>query len=239
MDLSGVASSVTNGATSVASDATESLAGAAAKASSAADAAADEANDALISLQKTLKSELPAFYTVGLWSYCKGNNTHATFCSSPSTSFTFNISGILNSISTEMSELVPEIDEGVLTGYHEVSNAVTWLYIFGFVCATITTLLATRKIFFNGGSKLLIIFGMVIETLLPNLTKALLLIAAAFIRFYHRWNDRRDCYIWNDHSRNKDYPRLFWGFSQPWITDFSIFLARGSIFGCCPYGVAG
>lgn len=212
IDLSGVASSVTDGATSVASGATESLAGAAAKASSAADAAANEASDKLTSLEKTLKSELPAFYTVGLWSYCKGNNTHATFCSSPSVSFTFNMSGILNSVSNEMSEIIPDIDEKVLTGYHEVSNAVTWLYIFGFLCAAITTLLAIRKIFFNGGSKLLIIFGMVIRNFCTNCPRASVLIVAAFLRVYYRWDDCRVCYIWNDHSRNKDYLGLFWGF---------------------------
>lgn len=183
IDLSEVASSVTDGATSVANGATESLAGAAAKASSAADAAANEASDKLTSLEKTLKSELPAFYTVGLWSYCKGNNTHATFCSSPSVSFTFNISDILNSVSTEISGLIPEIDERVLTGYHEVSNAVTWLYIFGFICAATTTLLAIRKIFFNGGSKLLIIFAMVIQTLLHQLHQGFIADCCSFHSF--------------------------------------------------------
>lgn len=172
IDLPGAASSVSDGATSIANGATENLNGVAAevstaansavtKVSSAADAAASEASDGLISLEKKLRSELPAFYTVGLWSYCEGNHTHATFCSSPSVSFTFNVSGILNSASSGVNEIIPNIGEKMLSGYHEVSSAIIWLYILGFISATFTALLAIRKVFFNGGNKLLMIFGMV------------------------------------------------------------------------------
>ena len=73
----------------------------------------------------------------------------------------FDISGILNSASTEIDELVSRIDDKVLTGYYDVSRAVIWLYISGFVAATLTALLGIRKTFFNGGIKLLLTFCVV------------------------------------------------------------------------------
>lgn len=171
--MSGASSSITDGVTSVAGSVTEGMDSAASeastavesiatKASTAAGTAVSQASDALRTLAKELKSELPAYYTVGLWGYCEGNDTQVISCSRPSVSFTFNISGILRSASTEIGELVSTIDEKVLNGYYDVSRAVTSLYISGFVAATLTAVLGIRKTFFDGGSKLLIIFCVVI-----------------------------------------------------------------------------
>ena len=82
-------------------------------------------------------------------------------CSNPSVPFAFDLSTILSSVSTEIDEVISDIDNSALTGYEEASKAIAWLYIFGFTSSSVTTLLAIRKAFFNGGSKLLMIFGTV------------------------------------------------------------------------------
>ncbi|KAJ5917540.1 actin cortical patch SUR7/pH-response regulator pali [Penicillium verhagenii] len=189
IDLTAVSSSVTDEATSVANSATESLDSAADEASTAVESAAtkistatsgvfSEASDALETLEKQLQSDLPAFYKVGLWGYCEGNDTQVSSCSNPSTSFTFNFSGILNSFSTEIVDLISDIDAEVLTGYRDVSRAIIWLYIFGFIGATLTTLLGIRKVFFHGGNRLLIFLGMISMTLTTAATIGITVIYA-------------------------------------------------------------
>ncbi|GAA93005.1 hypothetical protein AKAW_11117 [Aspergillus luchuensis IFO 4308] len=181
IDLSGVSSSITDGVSNVASsvadgmdnaasEASTAVEGIATKASTAAGTVVSQASDALRTLEKELQSELPAYYTVGLWGYCEGNDTQVVSCSRPSISFTFNISGILNSASTEIDELVSRIDDKVLTGYYDVSRAVIWLYISGFVAATLTALLGIRKTFFNGGNKLLLTFCVLSLALIMSAT---------------------------------------------------------------------
>ncbi|CAG8129567.1 unnamed protein product, partial [Penicillium nalgiovense] len=46
-----------------------------------------------------LKSRLPQYYLVGLWSYCKAKDRSEMVCSDPSTSFTFDLSTVLDSTS--------------------------------------------------------------------------------------------------------------------------------------------
>ncbi|OJJ65709.1 hypothetical protein ASPBRDRAFT_139521 [Aspergillus brasiliensis CBS 101740] len=181
IDLSGVSSSVTDGVSNVASsvaegmdsaasEASTAVEGIATKASTAAGTVVSQASDALRTLEKELQSELPAYYTIGLWGYCEGNDTQVVSCSRPSISFTFNISGILNSASTEIGELVSTIDDKVLTGYCNMSRAITWLYISGFFAATLTALLGIRKMAFGRGNKLLLTFCVLSLALITSAT---------------------------------------------------------------------
>ncbi|CRL30538.1 unnamed protein product [Penicillium camemberti] len=75
-----------------------------------------------------LKSHLPRYYTI--------------VYSDPSTSFSFNLSTVLNSAPKKVSEILPDIDQSFISGY----------------------LLAGRKLFLSKGSRLLAIFYAVYGT---------------------------------------------------------------------------
>jgi hypothetical protein len=154
-------SSVAAEASAVVNSVGNSVETAAAEASVAASAEASHFSSELEDLAGELRSHLPDYYTVGLWSYCKGHNGTVTYCSHPSTTFSFNLSSIFDSISTEINDLLPDLNDTVLAGYRDISEAVIWLYITGFISAVLVVILGVRKVCFNGGNKLLVIFATV------------------------------------------------------------------------------
>ncbi|CAG7935681.1 unnamed protein product [Penicillium nalgiovense] len=111
-----------------------------------------------------LKSRLPQYYLVGLWSYCKAKDRSEMVCSDPSTSFTFDLSTVLDSTSIKLSDIFPDIDLSLVSGYRRFSQGVVCLYIAGFVVATLTGIIACRKDFFSKGSRSLAIFCTVCYT---------------------------------------------------------------------------
>ncbi|CAI7673106.1 unnamed protein product [Penicillium viridicatum] len=121
-----------------------------------ANEAINEASSAVSSTLKAqvheLKSHLPQYYLVGLWSYCKAKDGSEMVCSDPSTSFTFDLSTVLDSTSIRLSE-----------------NVIR-LYIAGFVVATLTGILACRKVFYSKGSRLLAVFCMLSSMLIATAT---------------------------------------------------------------------
>lgn len=128
--------------------------------SSAAETSVSHVQNHFETMSNELKSNLPTYYSVGLWGYCKEKDSH-TSCSQPSVSFSFDLSAIFNTISSDVDDLLPGINKKALTGYRELSQAVTWLYIFGFVATAFSVVFAVRTVFFSAGSKLLLISCMV------------------------------------------------------------------------------
>ncbi|CAP86924.1 Pc24g00160 [Penicillium rubens Wisconsin 54-1255] len=110
------------------------------------------------------KSHLPQYYLVGLWSYCKAKDGSEMVCSDPSTSFTFDLSAVLDSTSINLSNILPDIDLSLVSGYRRFSQSVVCLYIAGFVVTTLSGVLACRKVFFSKGSRSLAIFYTVCDT---------------------------------------------------------------------------
>lgn len=104
-----------------------------------------------------LKSHLPQYYFVGLWSYCKSRDGSEMVCSDPSTSFSFDLFDLLDSTPIKVSDILPEIDPNLISGYRQLSLSASRLYISGFVATALTIILAGRKFFFPNGSRLLAI----------------------------------------------------------------------------------
>lgn len=130
----------------------------------AINAAASVASDTIQAQIHDLKSYLPRYYIVGLWSYCKARNGSEMVCSNPSPSFSFYLSAVLDSTPLKVSDILPDIDQSLISGYRRFSQSIICLYISGFVTTTLALVLAGRKLFFSKGSKLLAIICMVCDT---------------------------------------------------------------------------
>lgn len=148
--ITGSTTDILNGAAGVAEDGINA-------ASSTVQNTASQAQDHVNSLVKQLKSDLPDYYSIGLLGYCKDDKVKHTWCSAPKTSFAFNLSNILGSISSDLEKAVPGITNSTLQGYHKVSKAVIWLYIFGLSSTVFSICCAARAVFFSGGRKLLVL----------------------------------------------------------------------------------
>ncbi|KAJ6102612.1 actin cortical patch SUR7/pH-response regulator pali [Penicillium sp. IBT 16267x] len=196
LDIGGVdASSITGGVASVVSTAAESTQSDLTEVSAAAQTAVSEVSTRLETLSKDLKSQLPEYYSIGLLGYCKGEDDKPTGCSNPTTSFSFNLSGIFNSVSTEVNDFISGIDETALTGYQNVVRALIWLYILAFIAAFLTTIFGIRKVFASGGNKLLLV-SCTVCSLFPEMTLGVpTLIDAAFDNIDHYGNSRGDGYL--------------------------------------------
>ncbi|CAG7939179.1 unnamed protein product [Penicillium salamii] len=117
-----------------------------------------------------LKSHLSGYYFVGLWSYCKAQNGSGMVCSDPSTSFSFDLSAVLDSTPIKVSDILPDLDQSLFSGYRRFFQSVICLYISGFVTTTLTLVLAGRKVFFSKGSRLLAIFCTLSSMLITTAT---------------------------------------------------------------------
>ncbi|CAG8890547.1 unnamed protein product [Penicillium salamii] len=93
----------------------------------AINAATSAASDTIQAQIHDLKSHLPRYYIVGLWSYCKAQNGPEMVCSDPSTSFSFDLSAVLDSAPKKVSEILPDIDQSLISGYRRFSQSVIWL----------------------------------------------------------------------------------------------------------------
>ncbi|KAJ5522384.1 hypothetical protein N7527_006499 [Penicillium freii] len=116
------------------------------------------------------KSHLPQYYLVGLWSYYKAKDGSEMVCSDSSTSFTFDLSAVLDSTSINLSNILPDIDLSLVSGYRRFSQSVICLYIAGFVVTTLSGVLACRKVFFSKGSRSLAIFYTLSSMLITTAT---------------------------------------------------------------------
>lgn len=109
-------------------------------ASHASNAAEHKVNHVSNSLQDNLKLHLPAYYSVGLWGYCEGQQITAppSNCSTPSVSFSFDLLRIFDSVSTQIEQLLPQGNDKVLSGFRDVSRWSKSAYILGFIATALT-----------------------------------------------------------------------------------------------------
>lgn len=158
------ASSVMTEASNASNSVTKITASDIAQASTAAQSTADKVGDHLHTLSEDLKLRLPAYYTVGLWGYCQGENSTGPFtsCSKPSTSFSFDLLGIFGSASSEINDILPKDDNKALAGYHDVSRWIITAYIIGFAFTVAAiTIQALLAMFSKGGKVFLVAFSLV------------------------------------------------------------------------------
>ncbi|CAG8040675.1 unnamed protein product [Penicillium nalgiovense] len=159
LSIAGVdTSSVTSGASDAANSATKLAANEVAQVSTAVQTKADQARDRLEILSKDLRLHLPAYYAVGLWGYCQGDNSTGPFakCSKPSTSFSFDLLEILGSASEEINDMLPKSDNKVLGGYHNFSMWTILAYILGFIFTIATIIIQVLLLILSKGKIFLI-----------------------------------------------------------------------------------
>jgi hypothetical protein len=168
LSIAGVdTSSVTSGASDAANSATKVAANEVAQVSTVVQPNADQARDCLGTLSKDLGLHLPAYYAVGLWGYCQGNNSTGPFanCSKPSTSFSFDLLEIIGSASEEINDMLPKNDNKVLAGYHDLSRWTILAYILGFIFTIATIIIQVLLLIFSKGKIFLIASSIVGPTL--------------------------------------------------------------------------
>lgn len=132
-------------------------------ASGAAETAVSQATAKVQSFSDEIKSHLPGFYSVGLWGYCQGQKETASYsnCSQPSTSFSFDLLSIFGSISPTIEDMLPDENNKVLAGYHDVSRWSISAYILGIASTFLAVVFGITAIFFSWGRLLLIISSLV------------------------------------------------------------------------------
>lgn len=158
-------SGLTNEASSVATSAGESAIESAGHASATIQTAASQASDHLVSLTNDLKAHLPPYYSVGLWSYCQGQEEDTfSSCLKPSTTFSFDLLGIFGSVSPELKDLLPDTSSKILNGYHELSGWPIRCYMLGCVATTIAVLLGLTMVVFSWDAKLCEVLVVVFST---------------------------------------------------------------------------
>jgi hypothetical protein len=164
LSIAGVgASDAANKASSEASSVKDSASTAAIYASDAAETAVSQVTDKVQSLSDEINSHLPDFYSVGLWGYCQGQKETASYsnCSQPSTSFSFDLLSIFGSVSPAIGEVLPDENNKVLAGYHDVSRWSISAYILGFVSTFVAVVFGITTMFFSRGKIWLIISSLV------------------------------------------------------------------------------
>jgi hypothetical protein len=152
ISIAGVdASSTVGQATSVISSEAQNAADGIAQASAAAQTAVSQASDQITMLTDDLKKRLPAYYSIGLWGFCQGQHDAAPFsnCSTPSTTFTFDLLKIFTSLSTEIEDLLPSDGRKILAGSGHVSKWTISAYIIGFVTMLFATIFGITTMAFS------------------------------------------------------------------------------------------
>ncbi|KAJ5938369.1 hypothetical protein N7466_001503 [Penicillium verhagenii] len=136
-----------------------------------ASAAATSAAQGAIHAQLTeLKSHLFQYYYVGLWGYCKSRDGSKAVCSEPRTSFSFDLSAVLDSTPVEIDKVLPKVDEKAISGYQKLSHWIISLYISGFVTTVLVVILGARRTFWARGNRLLALSCIVSALLLAVAT---------------------------------------------------------------------
>jgi hypothetical protein len=155
--------SVTSGAFDTANSATKVAANEIAQVSTVVQIKADQARDRLKTISKDLRVHLPAYYAVGLWGYCQGDNSTGPFanCSKPSTSFLFDLLEIFGSASEEINDVLPKNDSKVLAGYHDISRWTILAYILGFIF-TIATIIVQVLLLISSKRKIFLIASFIV-----------------------------------------------------------------------------
>ena len=134
-------------------------------------AATSAAQGAIHAQLTELKSHLFQYYYVGLWGYCKSRNGSKVVCSEPRTSFSFDLSAVLDSTPVEVDKVLPKVDQKAISGYRQLSHGIIGLYISGFITTVLVVILGVRRTFLARGSKLLALFCIVSDTEITLMTR--------------------------------------------------------------------
>ncbi|OQD79257.1 hypothetical protein PENANT_c056G04789 [Penicillium antarcticum] len=135
-----------------------------------AGSAVGQVSNDLGTLLNNIKADLPAYYHVGLLSYCQGRDGILNKCSDTSTSFSFNLWGIFKSLASEMNGLSASDGEVYITGNLHSSRAIICLYISAYVAAFLTLVFGVKRVFVSHGSALLVVSSITSTILLTVAT---------------------------------------------------------------------
>lgn len=130
-------STVTSDAGDIAGNAASAVQTAISQATSAAKTAATEANGKLQSLANDIKTQLPSSYNIGIWGDCQENTRGGTNCTTPSTSFSFDLESILGSVSKDVASIIPGFDK-IRAASRTLSRWSISAYIIGFLLTAAT-----------------------------------------------------------------------------------------------------
>lgn len=149
--------------TSSAADAVHGIGAAASNAAHSAEHKAGQAGATIEHIADDLNFHLPAYYAVGLWSYCEGQKASSPFskCSDPSVSFSFDLLGIFSSLSNDVNKLIPQSSGKALAGYSVVSKWTIWAYILGLTSTVFAIVFGITSVFFSWGRIFLILSSIV------------------------------------------------------------------------------
>ncbi|KAJ5531448.1 hypothetical protein N7527_004841 [Penicillium freii] len=158
VDASDVGKTAINEANNVAKDGSTAVI----YATAAAETAVSQVSDKVQSLSDEIKSNLPGYYSVGLWGYCQGQKNVASYtnCSHPSTSFSFDLLGIFGSMSTAIEDILPEKITKILAVNHYVSRWSILAYILGFVATFLAVVIGITTMIIPWGKILLTVLSL-------------------------------------------------------------------------------
>ena len=126
--------------------------------------AVNQVSSHLETLLTKIKPDIPEYYHVGLLSYCEGQNNILNSCSNPSTSFSFSLWGIFQSLTGNANELSASGGATYLTGNLNNTRAIISLYISAFVTAFLTLILGVKRVFDPDGMTFPVVFSTVCRT---------------------------------------------------------------------------
>ena len=147
--------------TSAAGDAIDSAGTGVAQASAAAESVASGVNNSIQEISNGLKSDVPGYYSVGLLGYCERQDDKATYCSDPSTSFSFNFAELFEKASPEVSGLIPGIGDKALGGYQPIARWSISANILGVIFSSASILFGIATMRFSWAKLFLVIFHLV------------------------------------------------------------------------------
>lgn len=121
-----------------------------------------------------LKSNLPAFYTVGLLGYCQGHKHTSSFanCSDPYIRFSFDLLSVLHFASDGHDNVVPNDDSKALRGYRNFACWFVLVYCIGAGATILTMIFGIGSIVFSWKIKL-ISFISALVCCNPNLSNSI------------------------------------------------------------------
>jgi hypothetical protein len=131
---------------------------------SAATTVVNQVSSHLDTLLNEIKPGIPEYYHVGLLSYCQCQDNILTSCSDPSTSFSFSLWGIFQSLTGNANELSANGGETYLTGNLNNTRAIISLYISAFVTACLTFILGVKRVFDPDGMTFPVVSSAVCRT---------------------------------------------------------------------------
>ncbi|KAL4756093.1 SUR7/PalI family protein [Aspergillus foveolatus] len=128
-------------------------------------------------------SNVPDFYTIGLWNYCEGfaNGTGPAFvnCTEPSSAFWFNVTDVLGLEVSWAEELFPSQYKSVLKIYKSLSKGTVAFFIMAVIANVLTIVLGLAGMLSRWGSLFTSVFA--VASVVFNIVRLILATAAYFL----------------------------------------------------------